>query len=221
MKIVFTEIRFKNFFSFGNKLEIFKFNPGLTHISGSNGTGKSTLSGEALSFGLFGKPYRRIKINEVVNRINKKNCLVEVDFLKNDSVYTVVRGLKPARLKILKDGKELPLASSNKLIQEEINNILGIDYDGFRQIVSVSSENNKSFISLTAAEKRKIIENILDLQMVSEANKLLKQDRYDLKIKLGSDEANLSGLETSLNELNDYKSKMDSIIKTFNDDKFK
>jgi DNA repair exonuclease SbcCD ATPase subunit len=219
MKILFKEIRFKNFMSFGNSLTKFQFTDGLTHISGVNGSGKSTISGEALSFGLFGKPYRKIKINEVVNRVNKKNCLVEIDFIKNDSLYTISRSIKPNKIKILKDKEELPLASSSKLIQEEIDAILGIDYNGFRQIVSVSSENNDSFISLSAADKRKIVENILDLQMVSEANKLLKQDRYDLKIKLTSNESSLSGLQTALGELNNYKNKMDTIVQTFSDEK--
>lgn len=221
MKISFNRIRFTNFMSFGSASHVFEFQPGITHFYGKNGSGKSTLAGEALSFVLFGKPYRKIKIGQLVNRTNKKKCIVEVDFTKNGDRYTIIRGIKPGKLSIIKNGDPLDALSSNKLTQDEINKILGIDYEGFRQIVSIASNNNKSFVALSAYDKRRIIESLFDLQMISEANKLLKQDRYDLKIKLTADEANLNGLESALGEMNAYKQKMDLIIKSFNDEKDK
>jgi DNA repair exonuclease SbcCD ATPase subunit len=192
MKITFDKLEFKNFLSYGNAATTFKFNsPGLTVLSGVNGTGKSTLL-DALSYALYGKPYRKIKIAELVNRINQKGLWVRVSFKQNQMKYRITRTLKPTTILIEKwnsdinEYEELELLSSNKLIQEEINKIVGIDYNTFTHIVAIgaSTSNSKPFLTMSSWEKRTLIEVLLNLEIIAKMNKLVKADRSANKQQL-------------------------------------
>ena len=124
MHIEFEKIRFKNLLSYGNSYEEFIFDKGLNLIKAPNGSGKSSLI-DAISFALFGQPYRNIKMAQLINKYNEKGLVVELFFKINSDNYIIKRGLKPNLFSFTKNGEEIDLLSSKKLNQEEINKIIG------------------------------------------------------------------------------------------------
>ena len=134
MYVEFKKLTFCNILSYGAAGAEIEFKPGFNTISAVNGSGKSTIL-DALTFALFGKPYRDIKMGELVNMINGKGLEVSVDFKIKNDLYTITRGLKPTKFEILKNGQGMDLLSSKKLNQDEIDKILGINYRLFKNIV--------------------------------------------------------------------------------------
>ena len=134
MYIEFKKIRFKNILSYGNQMTELDFNNGINIVTAANGSGKSTIL-DALTFCLFGKPYRDIKLNNLINEINEKDLYTEVTFNLGKDSYTIARGLKPTLLEITKNGQQLDLLSSKKLNQDEIDKLLGINIRLFKNIV--------------------------------------------------------------------------------------
>ena len=130
------------------------------------GSGKSTIL-DALSFVLFGKAYRNIKLGELVNRFNEKDLEVNVEFEIDNDNYVITRGYKPAKFSITKNGQELNILSAKKLNQEEIDKLLGINYVLFKNIVAVASTYNKPFLMLSAGERRTLVETIFNIYAVS------------------------------------------------------
>jgi DNA repair exonuclease SbcCD ATPase subunit len=144
--ITFTKIRWKNFISTGNtftELDLIKTKS--TLISGENGSGKTTFL-DAIAFAVFGKPYRNINIPQLVNSINQKDCVVEVEFTSSGSEYTVRRGLAPKLFEIFKDGQLINQDSKSKDYQKMLEEqVLKMNYKTFCQVVILGSTNYVPF----------------------------------------------------------------------------
>ena len=173
--IIFKKIRWKNFLSTGNVFSEVDLRASKTNlIIGSNGAGKSTIL-DALTFSLFGKPFRKINKPMLVNSINEKNCLTEIEFSIGKNDYKVVRGVKPNVFEIYCDGQLWNQESS--LVEQQKNfenNVLKMNYKSFTQIVVLGSSTFVPFMRLPLAQRREIIEDILDIQVFSTMNVLLR-----------------------------------------------
>jgi DNA repair exonuclease SbcCD ATPase subunit len=171
----FEKIRWKNFLSTGNVFTELHLNKNdTTLISGENGAGKTTVL-DAIVFCLFGKPYRNINIPQLVNSINQKDCVTEIDFDVSGIKYKVRRGIAPKFLEIYKDGKLIDQDATNKDYQKMFEDqILRMSYKSFCQVVILGSTNYVPFMRLTAAERRSVVENLLDIDVFSNMNILLK-----------------------------------------------
>jgi DNA repair exonuclease SbcCD ATPase subunit len=173
--IKFEKIRWKNFLSTGNvftELQLNKNNT--TLISGENGAGKTTVL-DAIVFCLFGKPYRNINIPQLVNSINQKDCVTEIEFEISSVKYKVRRGIAPKFFEIYKEGKLIDQDATNKDYQKMFEDqILRMSYKSFCQVVILGSTNYVPFMRLTAAERRSVVENLLDIDVFSNMNILLK-----------------------------------------------
>ena len=200
MFVEFQQITFQNFLSYGNKPTTFELQKGMNLITGLNGCGKSVIS-DAISFALFGQPYRKIKIAELINRRNKRHLLVEILFKIDGNQYKIERGLNPNKLEVYKNDEALELLSSKKLTQAEIDKILGINHELFRQIISLAISYNRPFLSLAAGEKRDIIENIFGIKIFGEMLKILKKNTAGVKTQTEISKKTIELLETSMRGL--------------------
>ncbi|MGA1433570.1 MAG: AAA family ATPase [Candidatus Nanopelagicaceae bacterium] len=173
--IIFKKIRWKNFLSTGNVFSEVDLQGAKTNlIVGTNGAGKSTIL-DALTFSLFGKPFRKINKPMLVNSINEKDCLTEVEFSIGRSEYKVVRGIKPNKFEIYCNGQLWNQEST--VVDQQKNfevNVLKMNYKSFTQIVVLGSSTFIPFMRLPLAQRREIIEDILDIQVFSTMNVLLK-----------------------------------------------
>ena len=192
--IVFKTLRWKNFLSTGNVFtEIALDKHSNTLIVGENGAGKSTLL-DALTFALFGKPYRNINKPQLVNSINNKDCLVELDFSIGEKVYQIRRGIKPNIFEIKMDGDLLNQDAKAKDYQDMLERlILKMNYKSFTQIVILGSASFTPFMQLNAADRRTVIEDLLDIQIFSDMNNVVKakiaafkNEIAELRIRLDS-----------------------------------
>jgi len=198
MYVDFIDLKFKNFLSFGNGLTTVTFEPGLNLITGKNGCGKSGGLLDPLSYALFGKPYRKIKNRSLVNRTNKKGLYVEVTFKVGNDVYNIIRQQYPDTVDVLKNGNKLELLSSMRIIQDEINLILGINYTMFRQVISLAINYNKPYLAMTSMEKRDIIESVFNIKVFGEMLRNLKMNMTGSKTKIQINKRELKILEESL-----------------------
>jgi len=216
--IILQEIRFQNFLSTGNLFTKIKLNDTKTTlICGSNGSGKSTVM-DAICFVLFNKPFRKINKPQLVNSITNKNMLTEIDFSVNGVPYMVRRGIKPAVFEIYCNGKFLNQSADNRDFQEILeSNILKMNYKTFCQIVILGSANFTPFMQLPAAARRNIIEDLLDIQVFSVMNNLLKDKVANNKTELQELEHSISlckkAIELNERHQKELKNKSDKIIK--------
>jgi len=182
--INFKTVKWRNFLSTGNVFTEIKLDKSPdTLIVGTNGAGKSTLL-DALCFGLFGKPFRNINKPTLVNSINEKDCLVEVEFRVNNKNYKVVRGIKPAKFEIFCDGILINQAAARKDYQEVIEEqILKYNYKAFTQIVILGSSSFVPFMQLTANDRRTIIDDLLDIDVFSSMNVIVKDRLTTIKTR--------------------------------------
>jgi DNA repair exonuclease SbcCD ATPase subunit len=173
--IYFKKIRYKNLLSSGNVFtEIDLCEKSTTLIVGQNGAGKSTIL-DALSFGMFGKPFRKINKPQLLNSINQKNLVVEVEFSIGSNEYKIIRGLKPSVFEVYKNDSLLNQSAESKDYQEILETqILKVNHKSFCQVVILGSATFQPFMQLPAAQRREIIEDLLDLQIFSTMNTLLK-----------------------------------------------
>ena len=180
--ILFEKIRWKNILSTGNIFtEINLTRSTNTLIVGSNGAGKSTIL-DTLCFGLFGKPFRKINKPNLLNSINQRDGLVEVEFSVGKKQYKVVRGLKPNIFEIYCDGVMVNQDSSVKDYQEHLEKfILKINFKSFTQVVILGSASFVPFMQLSPADRRSIIEDLLDIQIFSSMNILVKEKMVMIK----------------------------------------
>jgi DNA repair exonuclease SbcCD ATPase subunit len=180
--IVFEVVRYKNFLSTGNVFTEIQLNKNpTTLIVGENGAGKSTFL-DAITFGLFGKPFRNINKPQLVNSINEKDCLVEVEFAIGSKKYKIVRGIKPNVFEIYAGSELVNQAANSKDYQEQLEKtILKMNYKSFTQIVILGSTNFTPFMQLSASDRRAVIEDLLDIQIFSSMNVIVKSKLHTLK----------------------------------------
>lgn len=173
--IKFKSVRYKNFLSTGNKFSEIQIDDTRTTLMiGTNGAGKSTFM-DAISFGLFGKPFRKVKLGQLVNSINQKNCEVELEFDVGGKSYLIKRGLKPAKFEIYVDGTMSDQMASARDSQDYLERyVLRMNEKSFRQIVVLGSGSFIPFMRLGAGDRRSIIEELLDIQIFSVMNDLVK-----------------------------------------------
>jgi len=180
--ILFEKVRWKNFLSTGNQYTEICFTDNTTNIViGTNGAGKSTVL-DALCFSLFGKPFRKINKPQLVNSVNEKDCKVEVEFSIGNVNWKVVRGIKPNLFEIYRD--DTPLNQSAAALDQQKwleQNVLKMNYKSFTQIVILGSSTFVPFMQLTAANRRDVIEDLLDIRIFSSMNTLIKDKIRNLK----------------------------------------
>jgi DNA repair exonuclease SbcCD ATPase subunit len=197
--IEFKKIRWKNFLSTGNQFTEISLNENNTNlIIGTNGAGKSTLL-DALTFGLFNKPFRKINKPQLANTINEKDCLVEVEFMVNGRDYLVRRGIKPNVFDIEVNGnilhKEADDRANQKILEE---NVLKLNYKSFTQIVILGSSTFVPFMQLTTANRREVIEDLLDIRIFSAMSNILKETMKERKDQMKSLENKKSNLKDKI-----------------------
>ncbi len=174
--ILFEKIRWKNFLSTGNQYSEISFTEdNTTLIIGTNGTGKSTVL-DALTFSLFGRPFRKINKPQLINTVNEKDCRVEVEFSIGSIDWKVIRGIKPNIFEIWKDGNVLDQFSNVNDQQKWLEqNVLKMNYKSFTQIVILGSSTFVPFMQLSASHRREVIEDLLDIKIFSSMSILVKE----------------------------------------------
>ena len=211
----------KNFLSYGNSETKFEFKNGLTLITASNGSGKSTWL-DGLCYNWYGKPYRKIKNDELINRKNKKNLYTETGFtIDKKDKYKIIRTQTPNKLFVYKNDSDKPLeSSSTKLLdQEEILKIIGIDYDLFKMIIAIATNYNEPFLSMGLPQKRQTIESIFSIkvfgEMLQKARKKLNAIKTDRTIY----QSNIKNLESLVLTLKKQIDESEKTIKEFDTNK--
>jgi DNA repair exonuclease SbcCD ATPase subunit len=195
--ILFKKIRYKNFLSTGAHYTEIDFTKNSTNlIIGTNGAGKSTVL-DALTFSLFGKPFRKINKPQLINSTNDKDCRVEVEFDIGNISWKVVRGIKPNLFEIYKNDSVLDQSSAALDQQKWLEqNVLKMNYKSFTQIVILGSSTFVPFMQLPASHRREVIEDLLDIRIFSSMNVVIKE-----KIRSIKDE--VKTLELKKESLND------------------
>lgn len=184
--IKFKSVSWQNFLSTGNETTVVQLDRSpTTLIVGANGSGKSTLL-DALSFALFGKPHRDINKPQLVNTINNKNCVVEIEFEVGVHNFKIIRGIKPSRFEIYQNGNMINQSSMARDYQKFLEqNILKLNHKSFHQIVVLGSSSFIPFMQLPGGHRRDVIEDLLDINIFSKMNNILKERggriREDLK----------------------------------------
>ena len=193
--ITFKKLRWKNLLSTGNTFtEIDVDAKGTTLIVGENGAGKSTIL-DAISFGLFGKPFRKVNKGQLINSINNKAMVVEVEFASGNKHYMVRRGAKPNVFEVYQEGTLINLDANVGDYQEMLDKqILKINHKTFSQIVVLGSASFVPFMQMTSANRREVIEDLLDIQIFTTMNTLLKDKVAANKNEMVDADYKLKGL---------------------------
>lgn len=203
--INFKILRYKNFLSSGNAFTTIDFTATpTTLVVGHNGAGKSTML-DALSFGLFGKPHRKISKPQLVNSINQKGTVVEVEFTIGKQNYKIVRGIKPNIFEIWVDGNMINQNSHAKEYQQVLEkNILKLTHKSFHQIVVLGSSSFVPFMQLNSGARREVIEDLLDINIFSKMNGLLKEKMSILKEEIKDNGHQIEMVKTKINAQKKY-----------------
>jgi len=221
--IKFEKVRWKNILSTGNVFtEIDLCRSTNTLIIGSNGAGKSTIL-DALCFGLFGKPFRKINKPNLLNSINQSHGVVEVEFTIGKKSYKVVRGIKPNLFEIYCNNDLLNQDSKSKDYQEQLEkSILKLNFKSFTQVVILGSASFVPFMQLSPADRRAIIEDLLDIQIFSSMNAILKEKFSELKEVTSKNKYNIDlteeKIELQKHNIEEHKKHNDIEIKKKEDE---
>jgi len=204
--ILFKKIRWKNFLSTGNQFSEIDFTENTTNlIIGTNGAGKSTVL-DALTFSLFGKPFRKINKPQLINSVNEKDCKVEVEFSISGTDWKIIRGIKPAVFEIWRDDSLLDQEAASLDQQKWFEqNVLKMNYKSFTQIVILGSSTFVPFMQLSAANRREVIEDLLDIRIFSTMNSVIKE-------KIRSVKEDIKILELKKESLNEKVSMQENFI---------
>lgn len=237
MKIIFEKLRYKNVLSYGNKVIEYNFQNGIDLVVGSNGLGKSTFV-DALTYGLFGKPFRKIKIGSLVNNKNNREMWVGVIFTVNGNRFSVERGIKPALFKISKEvgGKfeQVEKPSTNRDYQVLLEEtILQFGENVYRQLIALGANlsSSKNFMDLTKTEKEEVLQVITDTAIFNKIKEKVREEKlvqktnlteYNYKVEvqqstLNSVKMSISSMERQNAEFNENK---DNIIEQLKDEEF-
>ena len=180
--IIFEKIRWKNFLSTGNSFTQVNINDAQSHlVIGANGAGKSTML-DALCFVLFNKPFRKISRGQLVNSINERETIVEIEFTIGTVQYKVIRGIKPNVFEIYRNDKLLDQDAASKDTQKYLEqSIIKFNFKSFTQVVILGSSTFVPFMQLGASVRREVIEDLLDIQIFSKMNNILKDRMKDAR----------------------------------------
>ncbi len=215
--IIFQKVRWKNFLSTGNSfIEVnFTKSPN-TLIIGNNGAGKSTIL-DALCFGLFGKPFRKINKPQLLNSINQQAAVVEIEFSIGKKLYKVIRGIKPNVFEVYCNDVLLDQDAKAKDYQEFLEKfILKINFKSFTQVVILGSASFVPFMQLSPADRRSIIEDLLDIQIFSSMNGIVKEKMSEIKDVSGKNKYEMDLTSERINfqkqSIEDHKNRNDEEI---------
>ena len=212
--IHFKSCKWKNFLSTGDEfIEVRLDKSPTTLIVGQNGAGKSTLL-DALSFGLFGKPHRDIGKYQLINSINGKKAIVEVEFDIGNAEFKIVRGIKPNKFEIWQNGNMINQSSNARDFQKFLEtNILKLNHKSFHQVVVLGSSSFIPFMQLPAWSRRAVIEDLLDIQIFSKMNMLLKERNSKIKDELSDINHQIELYKTKMEAQEKYIKDLQSINK--------
>ena len=213
--ITFKELEMKNFLSVGEDPMLFHLNKSpTTIITGSNGVGKTSIV-DGITFSLFGKSFRDIKKGSLINSINKKNSYTSITLSKGNTEYKITRGQKPHLLIVEVNGAVMHETAAVTETQKYIETqILGFDFNTFTRVCVMSTMNYTPFMSLSSYERRNFVENMLDLKMFSEMNKLHKAETIMLKDDIKAIDNQLTIIDSKISEKRNFI----AYIKTNTDD---
>ncbi|MBC8429947.1 MAG: AAA family ATPase [Pelagibacteraceae bacterium] len=174
--VIFKKLRYKNFLSTGQQfIEINLNEAPTTLVVGNNGAGKSTML-DAMCFGLFAKPFRAVKKDQLVNTINEKDCIVEVEFQIGKKQYKIIRGIKPNIFEIWCDGNMLNQDAAVRDYQKHLEqHILKLNFRSFTQVVILGNASFVPFMQLRARHRREVVEEILDIEIFSKLNLMFRE----------------------------------------------
>ena len=218
--IHFEKLRYKNFLSTGNNFTEIDFEKApTTLVVGQNGAGKSTML-DAISFGLFGKPHRKISKMQLVNSVNQKGTVVEVEFRIGKKQFKLVRTIKPNKFEVWIDGN---MANQNSHVTDYQamleKNILKLNHKSFHQIVVLGSSSFIPFMQLSSQQRRGVIEDLLDINMFSIMNQLLKEKISILKEKITQNENDINLVDSKINAQKKYLRDIASVNAQFRKEK--
>lgn len=217
--LIFKKIRYKNFISTGNQwIELDLNKTKTTILFGKNGSGKSTFT-DAITYALYGKPFRKINKPQLVNNYNRGDMVCEIEFEVGGKDYKVIRGQKPAIFEIYENGKLINQDSSSYDYQDYlINHILKINYKSFIQIIVVGSATYVPFMQLLPNFRRAVVEDLLNIDIISKMNIALKRKLADHSILINEISKKYEIASEKLKIHNEYmKTNLDSLSKNISD----
>lgn len=197
--IIFKKVRFKNFLSYGNTFTEIELNKDKTTLSvGKNGFGKSTFI-DAITFALYGKPFRKVNKGQLINSINKSEMVTEIEFDIGPNQYKIIRGVKPNIFEVYCNDVLVRQDAKVKDYQEQLERyILKMNYKSFTQVVILGSARYTPFMQLSAADRRSVIEDLLDIQVFSNMNSIVKDKLSTLKESIQNCKYNIDLYKTKI-----------------------
>ena len=203
--ILFKKVRYKNFLSTGQQfIEIDLQKANTTLVIGENGAGKSTML-DALCFGLFQRPFRNIKKDQLINSLNEKECVVEVEFTVGQKDYKIIRGIKPNKFEIWCDGDMLNQDAAQRDYQKHLEQtILKLNFRSFTQVVILGNASFVPFMQLRARHRRQVVEEILDIEIFSKMNLMFREKAKAQDEIIKQDDFEYSILDTKIEDKKKY-----------------